>query len=320
MAHVSFPTNLSAVDFTGVNFDTIEIDAQQLAASLAPFIIQGSKIHYLTRTDLNVYTVKYDTSSTVPNTERVTLAGGFSSLMKIGQNKFFDVLIFLAMDPGNRPQMQEIDEAHVEPPVSYGDIARAMFVQYFFILTRGRASQANSANLGSDMPKFLHTVLNCTETPLVYHDRLASFDLHKMGYEWVKHVPFQNIAREAYSRFGLGVAGYRMLSPFKLLRPRAGINQNLQDAYQVAYSMATNSASWDIHPATRNNAILQTYGPLNANLGNLMLEIFETAELQALVNRKVLFQMPVNDPSATQYRTWSGPYTPAGGSEIFGNP
>jgi len=317
MSNTSFATDLRSVALTNVNFDTIDIDPVELATKLAPFISQGSKIHYLTRDDLNIYTVKYDGASTVAAGDRIIAANGFHGLMRAGQNKFFDVLIYMAMNPRDRPEVTEISEAQLEPPVSYGDVARALFVQYFFVLTRGRASQATGTNLGTDLPKFLHTVLNCTESPKTYHDRISSFDMHKLGYEWVRHVPFNNIAREANSRFGLGVAGYRMLSPFKLLRPRTGLTPALTSAYNLAHSMAIAPATWDIHPATRSNAILQTYGPLNANLGNLMLEVFEEANLRDLVTRRVIFAMPTRDPSATQYQTWTGTYTPGAATNIF---
>lgn len=314
---MSFNTNVTGVDLSSVSFDTIEIDAQQLAIAIAPFIFQGSKVHFLTRSDLNISVVKYGASSTVPANERISIANGFEGLMRAGQNKFFDVLIYMAMNPADRLPPAEIDENQVTMPVTYGNIARAMFVQYFFVLTRGRVSQATGNVLGSDMPKFLHTVLNCREAPIFYHNLIASFDMHKLGYEWVKHVPFNNIAREAFSRFGLGVAGYRMLSPFKLLTPRVGLAANIQSAYNLAHSMAVANMTWSIHPATRDNAILTQYGPLNANLGNLMLEVFEQAQLTELVTRKVIYAMPVFDPSATQYRTWTGAYTPAANTHIF---
>jgi hypothetical protein len=313
----NFVATLANAGLNAYKIDVIDFNARELATVLAPFINQGSRPHFLTRDDLKVYKVKYKTASTVPMADRIDENSDFNTFMKIGNNKFFDVLFYLSLDDADRPRLLEVAEGSTLPPATSGSICTALFVQYFFILTRGRVSGATTSAQGTDMPKFLKVVLNCTESPKDYMDLISSFDMHKMGYEWARHVPFGGMSREAVSRFGLGVAGYRMFAPFRMLQPRTGITPNLQRAVEIARQMATADASWDLHPATRTNAILQTYGPLNANLGNLMLEVFEQADLQQLVTTKALFQMPTDDPSARHYKTWNVDYTPNNTAKIF---
>lgn len=324
---LSFAVIMSITNNYAANFATaaantykisiIDFSAQDLANVLSPFLNQGSKPSYLTRDDLTVYKIKYRSNSSVPTSDRIDENSDFSTLMSIGNNKFFDVLFWLSLDPADRPPMTEIQEGSNDQPTQSGDICRALFVQYFFILTRGRVSNAATATVGTDMPKFLKVVLNCSESPLHYMEVVASFDMHKIGYEWVRYVPFGSMAREAVSRFGLGVAGYRMFSPFRMLQPRAGLPTNIMRAIDIARQMATASASWDLHPATRDNAILQTYGPLNANLGNLMLEAYDHGDLATLVTTKALFQIPTEDPMARQYRNWTVEYVPNVAANIF---
>lgn len=313
----NYTANFATASANAYKINIIDFSPQDLANVLSPFLNQGSKPSYLTRDDLNVYKIKYKTNSSVPAGDRIDETSNFSALMSIGNNKFFDVLFFLSLDPSERPTMTEIQEGSSDPPTQSGDICRALFVQYFFILTRGRVSSAATAAVGTDMPKFLKVVLNCSESPLHYMEVVASFDMHKIGYEWVRHVPFGSMAREAVSRFGLGVAGYRMFSPFKMLQPRTGLPANIMRAVEIARQMATANASWDLHPATRDNSILQTYGPLNANLGNLMLEAYDNTDLAALVATKALFQIPTEDPMARQYRNWNTDYTANTAANIF---
>lgn len=313
----TFVANFSSAGANNYKIDVIDFDAQELARTLAPFIGQGSKPSFLTRQDIVVYKIKYKNQSTVPAADRISETSDFSQLMSIGNNKFFDVLFWLSLPAADRPPMHEINEGSELPAVSSGDICKALFVQYFFILTRGRVSRATTSNQGADMPKFLKVVLGCNETPEDYMSMIATFDMHKMGYEWARHVPFGGISREAVSRFGLGVAGYRMFTPFKMLTVKPGVPPNLIRAVAVARQMANADASWDLHPATRSNAILQSYGPLNANLGNLMLEVFEVAELNQLVATRALFQLPTEDPMARNYRTWDVDYVPSAAARIF---
>jgi len=317
MAAVTYQANFDAAQVNNLRIDVISFSAEELANQLLPFIEQGSKISSLTRDDLNVYKVAYGKSSSISVDERIDEDSDIAALLSVGQNKFFDVLFWLSLPKDERPAMREITENQVAEAIPIGEICSALFVQYFFILTRGRVSEATTSNLGTDLPKFIHTVMNLRDSPKDYSDRLASFSLHKLGYEWVRYVPFGKISREAVSRFGLGVAGYRLLAPFRLLTPRRDLEQNLLDAVEVARSMATQPASWDIHPSTRHNDILNEYGPLNANLSNLMLEVFDHGDLRTLVEQKALFKFPVHDPTATNYRTWSDLYVTDGRARIF---
>jgi len=302
-------------DVGGVNdsylvLQSITYSATDLAAKLERFVAHGSHRHTLAPSDLHV--VK---DGTVRTPDPLT----FEFLIKQG-NRFFDALFYMGIDPAHRIPIQSVPTASLMPELTAQQISSALFFQYFMLLTRGSTSESGSATVGADVPKFLHTVLALNEKPEVYARRLATFNLEKIDPGWVKAMPFANISREAISRFGLGVAGYRIMAPFRLLRPKATLDPALNSAFAFAVSLATSDASWAVHPATRDPNILTRYGPINANMGNLALEAFEMAEIDELVAQRQLYARPKHDPIATQYKTWTGVFRVSPADRIFGAP
>lgn len=298
---------LGGVNIGGLDLSRINYSAQELAGKLAGFVAHGSLLHILAPSDIRI---EKSPADTVPSP--IT----FEWLISKG-NRFFDCLFYLSLPEDKRPAMVSVPDGSRPAPLTGQQVASALFVQYFFILTRGSPSESTSTNVGTDIPNFLRNILGLNEAPETYARRLASFHLNKIDPSWVKYVPFGDLGREAVNRLGLGVAGYRSLSPFKLLTPKADMDPTLQPALDFARSMATAAYSWDIHPSTRNPNIMTTYGPLNKNLGNLALECFTTEQLTALVVTRAIFALPVHSASHTQYKTWSGVYNPPPPTLIF---
>lgn len=303
----NIPTDFNAADLTSLRLLVIQYTPVALANKLASFIAHGSKRHTLAPGDLRI---EKSPNETPPDPMT------FEWLISQG-NRFFDSLFFVSIPVGDRPSISSVPDGTRPLPLTGQQVASALFYQYFFILTRGQTSESRSANPGADVPNFLVNVMGLSSAPYDYSRQLATFNLNKIDPSWAMHVPFADIGREAVSRFGLGVAGYRMLAPFKLLTPQPNLAPNLQQALSFARSMATAAYTWDIHSATRHPNILNQYGPLNANLGNLMLEVFSQADLNGLVTTRALFAMPIHRANYTNYRTWTGLYVPDPNRLIF---
>lgn len=293
--------------YDGPAMDLITWDPHQLATILQPFISAGSRRYRVTVADLSI---SKRASVAIPNP--VT----FSFLIAQG-NKFFDCLFYLSLTPANRPQILDVPDAQVDAALTATAISGALFYQFFFLLTRGAVSHSATVNLGQDVSNFLYNVMNLKEAPAVYAARLASFDLAKIDPSWVKASDFRAVAREANSRFGLGLAGYRLFQIFKKYTPSQQLTQALQDAVAWARSVATTPMSWEIHSATRDPNILTRFGNLNKNLTNLILDVYTPAEIQDMLATKALPVPPIRQAGHTEYLSWSGPFIPNPAEQIF---
>jgi hypothetical protein len=163
-------------------------------------------------------------------------------------------------------------------------------------MTQAKYPIAGEANGRVFVPKFLRTVMGLTENPSVYVQRLASFPINLFGGKWIRNVTIAGFGSEAITRLGLGVAGYRMFGPFKMFQPRAGLPANILEAVRAAREIAEAPADWLIHPVTRDAAVLTRFGNLNANLGNSILAAFTQADIDVMVNRRIIYATPVLDP------------------------
>jgi len=310
LTHPGTMAQVTSIDFNNISlgnisFRGLDINLQGLANQLQGYVTQGSKRYQLSANNINV-----NRNHSAPQPTPVTLEW----LLNQG-NALFDSLIALAIPAqvtiGVRPPGQDVQ------PNTPDSVAKAVFFQYFLILTRGSMSDIPTTRVGQDVPNFLSNILGCNASPLIYARLVCSFGVNLIDPGWVKYITVTNLGVEARNRLGLGLAGYRTLGPFKLLTPNTPIPPALQRPYEVAQSMARANPNWDFHSATRDPNLLNTYGPINANLSNLALELFDHNDLQGLVDNRSLFAIPVRDNRVVNYRTWNVDYHPDPTNDIF---
>ncbi|POS83810.1 hypothetical protein EPUL_004103 [Erysiphe pulchra] len=209
------------------DFKVIQIDSVQLSQTLTKFIEVGSIIHKLTPDELTVvanHKGKYANKEEqlVEKVDNSIIPKTIAGLMANG-TKFLDAVIYLSMEPSRRPKpsptdMEPDDEGNIELP-TYDDLVKLttyMFVVFFYILIRAHSPSDTGDYKGQPMPKFITTILGVHDSIGDIIDYLASFDLQKIDPSWVQNVPAKNISQEAINRFGLGVAGYRLVSVFNI--------------------------------------------------------------------------------------------------------
>jgi len=297
--------NRFALALSNVRFDPAE-----LAAVIAPFLGPGSARYKIDISDITINRINGDDWPA-----DVTL-----DTLLDAENTFFDSVLFMGLSAADRAGVTYVNVRPGAPNriVSNTDLCAILFFLYFFILTRGAVSTSTTSVSGSDIPKFLYSVMSMRDAPSDYNSKVASFDLTCLDPSWAKYVPFQTIGREAVSRFGLGVAGYRLISIFKSTTPVDDLPQVLIDAYNHAVSMAYTEYTWDLHSATRSVQVVTQYGSLNACLANLALSVFRYEQLQNLVDSRALYEMPKYDNNSQGYLTWTGTFHASAGSELFG--
>lgn len=296
------------VNFLGVpDFKVIDIDPKQVAQGLQDYLQRGSQLTGVSLEDIDrtVYELPTDVKT-------VTLTGLLDKGMKL-----FDAIVWLT---AGRPSTHKLEISATKSkdniPTMHS-IARAVFYTYFFLLTQARYPVRKTGDNQPAVANFLKIVMGMDGNQSEYINLICSFEPQKFNPAWVKYVDFTNFGQEALSRFGLGVAGYRMFGPFKIYRPKSDMNPELQSAYDFARTVSMAPPSWDVHPLTRKPAILTSKGNLNKNLSNLILDVFTDEQIDEMVTAKMLYARPQKEPNYKNYLTWAAEDTITGTELIF---
>lgn len=295
-------------NWTGVPvFKLIHIDPNEVAKAFQVYLTTGSKLTGVDLDDISTSVAKMPA-----NVNTVTLFELISAGMKL-----FDAVVWLtanrptshplALDPGL--PLNKIPSMH--------EIARATFYCYFMLLVQARYPAGPRTSDKPRIPNFLTTIMGMNEDQSTYVSTICSFEPSKFDPKWVRYVKFDGFGQESLSRFGLGVAGYRMFGPFGLYSPRPDMLPSLRPAFEFAKTIATGPPSWDVHPLLRAPTVLSKRGNLNKNLGNLILESFTDADIDEMVKSKIIFQKPTREANHIQYRQWGAADDISGTALIF---
>lgn len=288
-------------------FGIIHINPEETAKAFQVYLDTASKITGVSLDDINrgVINLPQDES-------KVTLV----DLLSLGM-KLFDAIVWLT---AGRPGTHKLQ---VDPTITQRDIptlheiARSVFYCYFLLLTQARYPAGSRSQSTVYIPNFLKTIMGMGLDQKVYMDKICSFDPQKFDPAWIRFVKFDNFGQEVLSRFGLGVAGYRMFSPFKLYAHKPNMDRTLEPAYAFAKAVATAPASWNVHPLTRDPNILTKRGNLNKNLGNLMLEAFTPEDLNEMKAARIIYDIPAKEAGHRNYKTWTAVDDISGQAAIF---
>lgn len=302
MAFRATPAVLGSPDF-----GLVHIDPTETAKAFQTYLDTASKLTGVALDDISRRVTKLPSD---PN--KATLV----ELLGIGM-KLFDAVVWLhAGRPASHPLVA--DPALTKSGIpSLHEISRSLFYVYFMLLTQARYPAATRATDKPKIPNFLRTIMGMEEDQGHYVDMISSFEPQKFDPAWVKFVHFNNFGQEVLSRFGLGVAGYRMFGPFGLYAAKDDISDDIKPAFEFARTIAKSAASWDVHPLTRNPTVLTIRGNLNKNLGNLILDSFTDDQITEMVNAKVLYKKPERELAHRNYLQWDKNDDISGASNIF---
>jgi len=294
--------------FVGVpDFGLIHINPQEVAAAFQDYLDTASRLTGVSLDDI-VCTV----NQLPPDPSKVTLV----DLLKRGM-KLFDAIVWLtAKRPTTHPLTVDPGMKKEDIP-SMHDVARAVFFCYFMLVTQARYPVSRSSKDKPKIPNFLRTIMGMEKEQHVYVETICSFEPQKFDPKWARHVAFDGFGQEVLSRFGLGVAGYRMFGPFGLYTQKPDMNPQLQNAFDFAKNIATAPASWEIHPLTRSPNVLTARGNLNKNLGNLVLDAFTEEQIDEMVKAKILYAKPEREPTHRNYHQWKPTDDISGSAFVF---
>jgi len=277
------------------DFGLIRIDEIETAKAFQAYLDSASNLTGVSLDDIDTAVLRMP-----PDPSRVTLVELLESGMKL-----FDAVIWLtAKRPASHPLSEDPGKTKESIP-SLHEVARAVFYCYFMLITQARYPVKSDNIEKPRIPNFLKTIMGMDKDQSHYISLICSFEPQKFNPAWARHVQFSGFGQEVLSRFGLGVAGYRMFGPFGLYKPRNGLSPELTRAFQFARTVSTSPSSWAVHPLTRDVNILKARGNLNKNLGNLILDCFTDADITEMVTTKILYAKPVREPSHRNYLTWA---------------
>jgi len=297
-----------------ISFNVVDINTADVARVFQTFLDRGSKITGVSLDDINL-----NVNPIPANPSTATLV----DLLKAGM-KLFDAVVWITAGRPNSHPLKRDPAIQQDTIPSMSAIASAVVYNFFFLLTQARypmfskEQEAKKDNKDAPrVPNFLTTILGMKESQTVYVNMLTSFPPEQFDPAWIKDVRFENFGQEIMARFGLGVAGYRLFAPFKLYTPKDNLSQALQDSYAFARAVAVHEPTWAIHPVTRDPAVLTARGNLNKNLGNLILECFDDAQIAEMVKARVLYATPVRAAEHNNYKTWAKVDDISGQNYIF---
>jgi len=302
MAFTAAPT------MTGIpNFGIIHINPVETAKAFQTYLDTASKLTGVALDDINRTVLKMPSDPS-----KVTLAELLESGMKL-----FDAVVWLtAGRPATHPLMPD-PAMKKEDLTSMHDIARSVFYCYFMLVTQARYPVGKNTAEKPRIPNFLKTIMGMEKDQHVYVENICSFEPQKFDPAWARYVSFEGFGQEVLSRFGLGVAGYRLFGPFGLYKVKSDLSQDLLPAVEFARTVAKAPASWDIHPLTRHPNILTNRGNLNKNLGNLILDCFTTEQIEEMVKAKIIFATPTREIAHRNYLQWTAVDDIYGSARIF---
>jgi hypothetical protein len=300
-------TTLSSGMIGVPDFKVVDIDPISVAKALQTYVSRGSRLTGVSLDDLSL-----GVTSIPGNIANITLV----ELLSLGV-KLFDATVWLsAGKPATHPLSVDPSMSKDKVP-SMHEIARSVFYTYFFLLTQARYPTGRNEQNPPKTPNFLKQLMGMDKEQSYYIEMICSFTPQKFDPAWVKEIEFAGLGQEVLSRFGLGVAGYRMFGPFKTHTPKKPVPDHLKNAYAFARKLATSPATWDIHPLTRSPAVLSKRGNLNKNLSNLIIEIFDDEEIKEMTSVKIIFKIPEKEAAYRDYLTWGAEDDISGTNRIF---
>jgi hypothetical protein len=302
---MAFTSNPSV---TGIpDFGIVHIDAVETAKAFQTYLETASKI-----TGVALDDIELGIHEPPADLKKCTLVDLLSGGMRL-----FDAVVWLtAGRPASHPIVADPAKTRENIP-SLSEVAKAVFYCYFMLITQARYPASRQQADKPVIPNFLRAIMGLTQDQHVYVETICSFTPQQFDPRWAQYVKFEGMGQEVLSRFGLGVAGYRMFGPFGLYETRGGIPGNLQQAVAFAKRVCLAPASWSIHPLTRDPNILKSRGNLNKNLGNLLLDVFDDKTIEEMVAAKVIFRKPEREPTHRQYLQWTPEDNISGSSRIF---
>lgn len=271
----------------------INYDITQLGAAIMSQISDVGRLHLITAGDLQIFGQNVDQP---PTDVRTAVRYG---------TKFFDALLYFSLENARRPAVQMGPDNLENLSNLIITTKKHLLWMAIFLMLRGSYPSDAGQAVGTNIPAFLRNICGMNISPAELAASLASFELRNLNPNWIRQINWTDFAPEIRQRLGLGLAGYRMLSPFSCYPLRQGVSDEARAAANWVININNQPLDFAILSCTRSPAIVSRYKSWNKSLGNLLLECYTQAQLTEMVQNRIIFAMPVRDPRSDTWRTWA---------------
>lgn len=246
------------------------------------------------------------------------------SQLMAGGTKLLDACIWLSLGrPAARPPVRQ-EPGWVQPVLDMATITASLAAQIMFIMIRGACSRSATGVEGVDVPSIIHQQFPGIGTPLIMCQRIASFDLSKLGTGWVSAFPWVGVSEVLKSRLALGVAGYRYLTLFRYYEPIATSSNLERRAWLWLRQLARAPLDWSICVPSRSQLIVEQLKSLNKGCTSLLARCLSEATKAEMLASKLIPAALLDVPRNRYWRDWPNidnlvlntpVFLPAGGAQ-----
>lgn len=209
----------------------------------------------------------------------------------------FDAIIYLSLSSNEKELVRwEVDENR--PSYDEGQITFSCLFIYFMLMTRNKAFPDRSETIPNFLMKFMHKPMNIDEIKRC----LSENNLNMFNHLWIKGVEIKKLSSAIKNRFKQGIAGMRLFSAIHDNEPDLVVDSNTRVLLDRINELVESGPYWEMHTMFQTNYLSSQ--AINANLNNLLLEIYSDGKLKELVNNRSIFKYPVYSARALQYKTW----------------
>merc|ERR1711907_285105 len=191
----------------------IKLDAEALGLALSNLVLIGSSPHLLMKAQMVVYMPE----SMHVDDPQVT----FRFLFDHGTDIITALTFLVDNNRGSFTRHEPVDR-----PENYTQkvIGEAVFVSYFYLLTQNKTPlEVGNGYQAKLFENTLRRSLSNEEADkLMFREGLSYIDP-----SWIKYVKYDSLSSIARNRLALGTAGYRWISVFRLVEPKAGAPEDI---------------------------------------------------------------------------------------------
>lgn len=268
----------------------IDTDVNRFSSSLIELINNAAQLKLIEISNLKF------TSKIAFNVNKVDMASIINNGIPI-----FDWLVFLNLSDEEKAKIVwTVDSSrrlYDETQISYS----ILFI-YFMIMTRNKPYPERN----EQFPLFLGKFMKVTMTLDDIKDCLSNNNLNMFTHSWVRNVKLAKLIDPIKNRLRQGIAGMRIFTLIANNEPDKDIDAHLQNLVDRIRILVHNGPYWEMHTLFQTAKLASM--SVNANLNNLLLELYSNEKLETLVKSRMLFKLPQYNPRALSYKVWSSEF------------
>jgi hypothetical protein len=282
-------TEYDTIDF-GAKVGLVGLDADAVLAHIKEALVIGSKREQLSWSD---FTFQCNSGFTL------TAKSSFEELVD-GGVPYLDALVITECDIADGEIEITPRDAVSDVIVNYLNISRGIFAWYFSLYSQARAVGAGSNN-------FLLNVLNLGANWPNLINSLTSANIENFPKSWVKNVDMNSLDEAARNRLALGAAGQRYLQALNYIEDTDFAAGKVQEKQYIngLKNWTKGKVYWDLHPLFKSGNVITITKSLNKSIEDCLYSGLTDTGKSKLVNAKIIFKMPVQQPAHSQWRSMS---------------